>query len=149
MFSKNQYQRGTATLDALEQAIKHGDVAAVRHWLADGGDVHACDHHHRSPLAMAASAGHTPIIRLLLDAGAEVNERWPDWSTPLVLAAMSGSAKAVALLLRRGARADAGGKPVSDTLRGLGYAHEEHILRLLDDAYFERDPASGLDDETG
>jgi ankyrin repeat protein len=138
-----------SALDALEQAIKRGDVVAVRHWLADGGDIHACDYHHRSPLAMAATAGHTPIIRLLLDAGADVNERWPDWSTPLVLAAMSGSAKAVALLLRRGAKADVDGKPVSDMLRGFGYAHEEHILRLLDDAYFEPGPTGGLDEEAG
>ena len=58
-----------------------------------------------------------------------------------------GFSEGVALLLRRGARADADGKPVSDILRRFGYAHEERILRLLDDAYAARGPAGALGDE--
>ena len=71
-----------AQLDELEAAIKTGDIIAARQWLDRGGDPRAVDLHHRSPLAMAASAGHTPLIRLFLDAGADVNER-SDRSSPL------------------------------------------------------------------
>ncbi len=121
-------------LDVLEQAIKHGDILAVRDWLSRGGDVHASDLNWRSPLGMAAISGHTPIIELLLDAGADVNERWPSRWVPLCLAGMSGSAKAVALLLQRGARPDANGERVSDILRSAGYGDRTAILRLIDDA---------------
>ena len=122
-------------LDALGKAIKQKDVVAVRTWLADGGNVHASDYAYRSPLAMAASSGHTEIIRTVLDAGADINERWPAWSTPLCLAAMSGSAKAVALLLHRGAKTTAQGQPLTELLRTFGYGSRTRILRLIDEAH--------------
>ena len=58
-----------------------------------------------SLLMAAAASGHTPIIRLLLDAGADVHETWTGGWTPLARAAVSGSTEAVSLLLQRGADA--------------------------------------------
>ena len=122
----------TPDISELHNAIKHGDVIAVRRFLDGGGLVGARDVHGRSPLSMAATEGDTAIIRELLDRGADVNERWPGYDTPLVLAAMSGSLPAVELLLARGAKTDADGVPVPELLNRLGYGHEGKIIIAIE-----------------
>jgi uncharacterized protein len=113
----------------LRQAIKHGDLAAVRHYLDRGGDVHTTDRNGWSLLLLAAGEGNTPIIRLLLDAGADVNQIWGNWYSPLVAAAIAGSVRAVKLLLERGAKTQIGGKLISEQLPVWGYENEK--IRLL------------------
>lgn len=64
---------------------------------------------HRS-LALAAQMGHTDIVRLLLDAGEDLNRYNPEGnhshSTPLHQAALAGHMDVVRLLVERGARLD-------------------------------------------
>jgi ankyrin repeat protein len=108
--------------------MKRGDIEAVRQFLFSGGSPIDRDSHCWTPLAMAAQRGNTPIIELLLDAGADVNAGWPTRNTPLIAAAMAGSIRAVELLLSRGAKTDAEGLPVPELLRNLGYEHREAIL---------------------
>src|SRR5262249_22678998 len=54
-------------------------------------------------LLFAARHGDTASARLLLDHGAEVNDKAPDGSTALVIAAHSGHGGTAAFLLERGA----------------------------------------------
>lgn len=103
----------TALLDALyrpgfERMVNHKldfeDVAGLRWFLDRGVDVnaHRCLHH-------AIGRGRsTTILRMLLDAGADVNLPWDRWDVgrrPLALAARCGHLAAYDLLLAHGAEA--------------------------------------------
>ena len=56
------------------------------------------------PLSLAASGGYTGIIKMLLDANAEINSRTGSklGISPLMLAAMNGHTTAVKMLLDNG-----------------------------------------------
>ena len=60
-------------------------------------------------LLFAARSGDTESARLLLAAGAKVNDTLPDGTSALVLAAHSGHGETAALLLEKGANPDAAG----------------------------------------
>jgi ankyrin repeat protein len=62
-----------------------------------------------TPLLFAARSGDTASARLLLAAGANVNDALPDGTSALVLAAHSGHGETAALLLEKGAKPDAAG----------------------------------------
>lgn len=121
-------------LEALHHSIKHGDVLAVRRYLESGGSPLPSGKRGWSPLAMATNRGHTPIIQLLLDAGADVNEGWPGESV-LMLAAMSGSIDSVRCLLDRGAKTTACGVPSHELLVRLGHGSQKAIVQLLRDRH--------------
>ena len=59
-----------------------------------------------TPLLFAARSGDTESARLLLAAGAKVNDALPDGTSALVLAAHSGHGETAALLLEKGANPD-------------------------------------------
>ncbi|OGT84049.1 MAG: hypothetical protein A3H91_04175 [Gammaproteobacteria bacterium RIFCSPLOWO2_02_FULL_61_13] len=60
-----------------------------------------------TPLIAAAEGGHFQALRLLVDAGADVNRADASGFTPLMGAARAGHAKMVQFLLNPGARRDA------------------------------------------
>ncbi len=67
-------------------------------------------------------------IAILLDAGADVNAREPQWGqTPLMFAAGSGRTEAVKLLLARGADARATGKVVDLSARNREDSAESRV----------------------
>jgi ankyrin repeat protein len=59
-----------------------------------------------TPLLFAARSGDTGSVRLLLAAGANVNDALPDGASALVLAAHSGHGETAALLIEKGANPD-------------------------------------------
>ena len=118
---------------ALMWAAAQENPEAVRVLLAHGADVHARSATHllpvnlgdgdpfeqfvmqpqrgSTPLLMAARNGRIENARLLLDAGADVNEQMPTGESALVLASFSDQGSFAAYLLERGAdpnSADAG-----------------------------------------
>ncbi|MCB9229074.1 MAG: ankyrin repeat domain-containing protein [Deltaproteobacteria bacterium] len=92
----------------LAIAAKSGHEAIVKFLTteASGVDIGKADHHGMTPLNWAAGAGHTEVIRLLLDAGAEVNRAAMDGDTPLISAITMGRTGVVRLLLEAGADAN-------------------------------------------
>ena len=56
-----------------------------------------------TPLLFTARSGDTASARLLLSAGANVNDALPDGTSALVLAAHSGHGETAAMLLEKGA----------------------------------------------
>jgi streptomycin 6-kinase/ankyrin repeat protein len=93
----------------LEAMVNHKldfeDAVGLRWFLDRGIDVnaHHCLHH-----AIARGRG-SPIITMLLDAGADIDLPWDRWNfgrRPLALAARCGHLAAYELLVSRGAIAD-------------------------------------------
>jgi hypothetical protein len=116
---------------ALYKAAKRGDVIAVRRLLSGGSDPNEPSSGD-SPLAAAAARGNTPILRLLLDAGAKA-----DWWA-LRVAAFGNYPEAVRLLLAAGApieRGD-GGTPLLNDLKysGISLERQARVRQLLREA---------------
>jgi ankyrin repeat protein len=90
----------------LVEAVKAGDVAAVRALLGQDVDVNAAEADGTTPLHWAAHGqrtDHLEIARLLLAAGAGVNVGNRYGVRPLSLACVTGNAPMVAALLEAGA----------------------------------------------
>ena len=112
---------------ALMRAAARDNPEVVRLLLAHGADIHARSTTYLLPVSlgnplddvgggavMVPQRGYTPLlfaarqgrvenVRLLLDAGADVNEAAPTGESALVVASFSGQGEVAALLLDRGA----------------------------------------------
>jgi len=92
---------------SIHQAVKDGNIEAVKQHLATGTDVNAKDYRGWTPLYFAASRGHKEIAELLVDKGADVNAKSDgDW-TPLFTAALNGHKEIAELLIAKGANVNA------------------------------------------
>ncbi len=81
-----------------------GDVSVMKQALAGGADPNTKDPQSGSTLlAIAALMGHTEVVDLLLEHGADVNAKSRDGGTALHAAAFLGRAEIVKLLLDKGA----------------------------------------------
>jgi len=98
-----------SSAQAIFDAVKQGDAAAVRRMLATNARqvVTATDGEGYIPLHWAAVFGRTEIMRMLIDAGADVNAPNKSLWTPLHDAAWHGQTEAIDLLILHGARLDA------------------------------------------
>ena len=82
----------------------------------------------RTALGWSALYGNVERIRLLIDAGADVNHCENGGTTPLILAASNGHLDAVKLLV------DAGADTTAKDDRGMtAYAATLHMMRCNDD----------------
>ena len=89
-------------------AARNGNVVRVIQSLDLGADVNAqSENNGYTPLIWASSRGHTETVRLLLEAGADVNLTANDGQTALMRAADYGHAEVVELLLKSGADVNA------------------------------------------
>ena len=89
----------------LFSAVVGGDVDLVQSELQKPDiDVDAIDGNSGSTsLNTAVFVGHTEVVRLLIEAGADVNKRNRDNATPLHIAAFMGRAAEAEMLLSAGA----------------------------------------------
>lgn len=109
---------------ALRAAAGAGDVTACARLLGSAARSSvrfSRDELGRSALHLAASAGHGPVVRLLLNAAAHREVDSPDGAgcTALQRAAADGHEDVVRLLLARGAEVDK-----QDTVHGNSALHE-------------------------
>jgi ankyrin repeat protein len=90
-------------MSALMKAVQHNDPAAVKRLIAEGVNVSELDASGDAPLVMAAYKGYTEIVRLLLEAGADVTAVDPGMkATALHAAAYAGRTEAAKLLIEYG-----------------------------------------------
>ena len=68
---------------SLSDAIKKGDIEAVKQHLDAGADVNAKTKNGYPPLHEAAGWGHKEVVELLIDNGADVNGKDKLGWTPL------------------------------------------------------------------
>jgi ankyrin repeat protein len=94
-------------MTVLMEAVQRNDAARVQELIAQGVDVSEPDDSQDAPLVMAAYKGHTEIVRLLLEAGADVTAVDPGMkATALHAAAYAGRAEAAKLLVEHGIEID-------------------------------------------
>ena len=98
-------------VDALSEAARKGDLAAVTKLLDEGVDVNTKFRYGATALSYAADRGHLDVVRLLLDRGADVNVTDTFYNaTPLTWAVSPAMGRkpqhpeVVRLLLQHGAR---------------------------------------------
>ena len=118
----------------LSEAAFIGDVAAMKQALTDGADPNIKDPQSGNTLlTVAALMGHTEIVTLLLENGADVNARNRDDGTALHIAAFFGRAETVKLLLEEGAnttlRNNMGGTAIAGAK--LDWAFAKSIIAML------------------
>ena len=91
--------------DDFFAAARRGDVAAVKAFLDKGVDVNAKTQYGATALAYAADKGHTELVKLLLERGADPNVRDTFYNaTPMSWAAPKGHVEIAKLLIEKGSK---------------------------------------------
>jgi ankyrin repeat protein len=85
-------------------------------------------------LIFAASAGHTPVVEFLIDAGADVSKQDKDGQTALMHACKRSFNETAALLIEHGADVDVGSKKEGITALMIAavWDNAELVQMLLD-----------------
>jgi len=95
--------------DELRRAASEGNLAQVKALLDAGADVNSKNSYGGTALAFAGDKGHTEVVKLLLERGANPNVTDTFYnSTPLGWAAGKGHAEIVRALLDKGAEGEDG-----------------------------------------
>lgn len=92
---------------ALFKAVRAGDAAAVRAFIAQGANVNQKLRGDGTPLIEAARKGRLDLVDSLLAAGADPNLALGGDGNPLIAAAAGGHADVVKRLVAAGAQVDA------------------------------------------
>ncbi|KAL6765307.1 ankyrin repeat-containing domain protein [Haematococcus lacustris] len=86
----------------LHDAAKKGNLGALQTALSSGQDIESTDSKERTCLLIAASQGHTEIVKYLVDEReADVDAEDADGNTALALAAVAGHTDCVKALLAK------------------------------------------------
>jgi ankyrin repeat protein len=127
----------------LFRAVKHGNLSAARQLLESGADPDESGN-DRAPLRVAAERGDVPMLRLLLERGAQVNGGTAHGWTALAAAALANHVDAVRVLLAAGASHDLcpGGYPLLNWLEWSGHrdAQRVRVINTLRDAGAKKQP---------
>lgn len=127
-------------MSALHRATRAGDVRTVQVLLSHGADpdttasVFGTDAYSQwTPLMWAAKESHPEIVRMLADAGADLERRDRYGRAPLFIASQWGCSECVQTLLDHGAnpdvRTDAGEAPLHIAARRGDRHAVLHLLR--------------------
>jgi ankyrin repeat protein len=125
----------------LVLAARDGDVKGARNALAAGARTSArnpADDWRYSPLGYAALRDHGKIARMLIDAGADVEDgrqhkdkgSRPD--SPLTIAANGGHIAIARMLLSAGADPNGGGSGYRPIIEAAKMGHKDYVRLLLD-----------------
>jgi hypothetical protein len=91
------------TLKDAENAIKNGNLFAVRDFIQTGGNVNECNKLGKTLLHTACCYKDLEVIKTLIENGANLNQPDRIGETPLHYAATIGNINIINLLLKNGA----------------------------------------------
>ena len=120
---------------ALYSAARIGNREIARLLLAGGAEVDSRSggKYLPTPMHMATDRGHSGVVSLLLQCGANVDYRDGDGWTPLHLAAAGGYFNIISILLENGARIDSkdrhGATPLFKAVSGGKTKMVEFLLK--------------------
>jgi ankyrin repeat protein len=115
----------------LVDAVRQGDVQAVRALVKTGVDVNQPDGDGATPLHWATHQDSIDLVRVLLGAGASVNAVNDLGITPLHLAAANGNVVSLRLLLEKRANANAAAASGVTPLMEASRSGSVDAVRLL------------------
>ncbi len=127
----------TGRVDSLSltvlAAAKKGDAVTLRQALAAGGRCDMADDDcSRGPLSLAAQHGHLGCIKVLLEYGADIDERDIEMDSPISLAAAWGHTECVCYLLEKGADVNSDSANGTPLIQAARCACAECVQLLLD-----------------
>lgn len=131
---KYKIKRDLSGRSQLQRACKKGDVDEVVRYLNMGADANESDFGGFTCLHEAALAGHTDVVEVLIEHGADVNRQAKeagDNETPLMDAAENNHVDTVKVLLEHGADA------LMFNSEGLNALTKIYHLHAGDDEYRE------------
>ena len=115
----------------LHEALREGNIEAVKQAIADGVDVNAKDDYGVTPMYRAAYIGHKEIANLLISKGADVNAKNDDGWTPLHQASAGGHKEVAELLIGKGADVNAKADDGRTPLHSAAYWGRKEVAALL------------------
>jgi len=122
----------TCSVNLLVDACNQGDIETVREFLNEGR-IDSLTEEGESLLSAACSAGCFFLVEMILDMGADIEDRGHKDTTPLMEAANSGHSDIVKLLIERKASINAqtnqGNTPL---ILAAANGHTECVRLLLD-----------------
>jgi ankyrin repeat protein len=89
-----------------QNAVEHGDAAALAAMLGQGEDVDSRDRYGQTALMLSARSGHDEAVEVLLAHGAALDHAAKYGLTALMLAAINDRVDVVRLLVAAGANKD-------------------------------------------
>ena len=119
--------------DSFVIAVRNGKKNVVELFIKAGIDlesIHSKDYRKTPPLLTASRKGDIEILRMLIEAGADVNATSGDGSSALADASLNGHAEAVKLLVEGGA--DLGKYGGSSLVWAVRKRHADIARYLLD-----------------
>ena len=116
----------------LLRVAESGDVDELLRLLPGVDDINARNRHGTTALMKAAFFGHEPIVRALLDHGADPNLTRNDRFTALALAAFFGHGETVKTLIEYGARTEAVTRAGASALTWARVRTFDEVARCLE-----------------
>jgi len=133
----------------LLEAVRKGDAPSVEALIAKGANVNASWRYGETPLFFACDRGFTPVVKVLLEHGADVNIKDSFYGmTPVTRAADKDHVDIVKMLLAKGANSDSvlitgaeEGKPaLVKAALDAGTANKESLSWALSAAIRQKHP---------
>nr|XP_023016292.1 uncharacterized protein LOC111505674 [Leptinotarsa decemlineata] len=126
------YQNDACCFSPLHMAAANEDCEMVRWLLKKGATVNAVGGRHRqSALHVAARGAYLGVMRILIEAGADINVVDLDEHSPLTLAVRNGNPETVRYLIKKGARVNHEEPGAVTSLRLAVWANNAPLVKVL------------------